>query len=231
LPVLADVQLAHMSSFICGANVPDQHLTGVVWDRDVPRPRFADLRNVTNGEACARCASGTLQLDRGIEVGHVFKLGDTYTRAMNMTVLDADGKARVPLMGCYGIGVSRIVAAAIEQNNDENGILWPMPLAPFHVHLLLVNPKQGDAVEAAEHLEAVLVHQGVEVLVDDRDERLGVKFKDADLLGIPVRIVVGGRSLKEGAVEIQERRGGEAVTSPLDEAPGLVMERLRMLGF
>ena len=208
LPVLADEALRDGSGLVCGANVADHHLTGVAWGRDLPVPDFADLRNVAAGEGCPRCDGGRLALDRGIEVGHVFKLGDKYSRAMGVTVLDQDGRERTPVMGCYGIGVSRIVAAAIEQNHDDNGILWPDALAPFQVQILLVSPKDEAARAAAETLHDTLNRTGIEALLDDRDERLGVKFKDADLIGCPWRVVVGGRGLQEGKLEVQSRQGG-----------------------
>ncbi len=227
LPILADLALEHHANFVCGANVADQHLTGVQWERDLPRPGFADLRNINAGEGCPRCETGRLVLDRGIEVGHVFKLGDKYSRAMGVTVLDRDGKERTPIMGCYGIGVSRIVAAAIEQNHDDNGILWPDSLAPFQVEILLVSPKDGTASAAANDLYETLIVSGVEVLLDDRDERLGVKFKDADLIGCPWRVVVGGRGLKEGKLEVQSRNGRVKEGLPVDRVAAWLTERTR----
>ena len=160
-----------------------------------------------NRYECPRC-NGRLEIHRGIEVGHVFKLGSKYSEAMGATYLNADGQEKPMIMGCYGIGVGRTAAAAIEQNNDANGIIWPVPLAPFQVVVTAVNPKDGEVLKAAEGLYTELVDRGVEVLLDDRDERPGVKFKDADLLGIPLRITVGARGLKEGKVEMK-RRGDE----------------------
>lgn len=209
LPLLADKKVQTLRSFVCGANETGWHLQNVTWERDLPRPKFADLRNVHAGEPCPRCTTGRLQQHQGIEVGHVFKLGDKYTRALGVRVLDSKGTEQIPVMGCYGIGVSRIVAAAIEQNHDEKGIVWPTALAPFHVELLLVNPKDGHARQVGESLYQALMASGLDVLLDDRNERLGVKFKDADLLGCPLRVLVGGRSLKEGLVEIQPRQGDE----------------------
>ncbi|MBF0182463.1 MAG: proline--tRNA ligase [Magnetococcales bacterium] len=226
LPVVADEALAGLNGFACGANAADAHLTGVRWERDLPKPRYADLRTVLAGDPCPRCNGGQLSLDRGIEVGHVFKLGDKYSKSMGIVVLDQEGRERTPIMGCYGIGVSRIVAAAIEQNHDANGIIWPVALAPFEVEILLANPNEPEAVRTAETLYRELRARGLAVLLDDRDDRLGIKFKDADLLGCPVRLVAGGRALKEGKVEIQTRRGGDAVQAPLAEAVAVTLARL-----
>ncbi|MBF0423640.1 MAG: proline--tRNA ligase, partial [Magnetococcales bacterium] len=227
LPLVADLAVADLAGFVCGANDDGKHLLDVVFDRDLPKPRLVDLRNVVAGDGCPCCQRGALRLDRGIEVGHVFKLGDKYTRAMNVTVQDADGRERTPIMGCYGIGVSRIVAAAIEQNHDENGMIWPVAIAPFAVEILLVNPKEGEAVQMAERLLKGLKAVGIEAFLDDRDERLGVKFKDADLLGMPWRAVVGGRSLKEGTVEIQRRAHPDKVRVATDEVVGWLISRLQ----
>ncbi|MBF0379438.1 MAG: proline--tRNA ligase [Magnetococcales bacterium] len=229
LKIIADNSLANMSDFICGANEDGYHLTGVNWERDLPSPQFADLRNVQEGDSCSRCDAGSLRLDRGIEVGHVFKLGDKYTKSMNMTVLNQDGREQTPLMGCYGIGVSRIVAAAIEQNHDDNGIVWPIFLAPFHVEILLINPKEAPAAEFAEKLYQQLLDSGLEVLLDDRHERLGVKFKDADLIGAPIRVVIGGRGIKEGAVEVQSRKGGSSQKVALNEVGETLINRAKDL--
>ncbi len=227
LPILADLVLKEQTNFVCGANVAGQHLTGVHWERDLPSPQFADLRNVTAGEGCPRCEDGQLTLDRGIEVGHVFKLGDKYSRAMGIAVLDRDGKERTPIMGCYGIGVSRIVAAAIEQNHDNNGICWPASLAPFQVEILLVSPKDGAAVAAANDLYNTLTNASIEVLLDDRDERLGVKFKDADLIGCPWRVVVGGRGLKEGKLEVQSRKSSIKERVAVAQVASWLRERIQ----
>ncbi|MBF0176847.1 MAG: proline--tRNA ligase [Magnetococcales bacterium] len=224
--VVADVALQDACNMVCGANRDGWHLTGVNWLRDLPAPAFADLRQVEVGDPCPRCPQGTLSRDRGIEVGHVFKLGYKYSQAMNVRVLDHDGREQHPIMGCYGIGVSRIVAAAIEQNHDDNGIVWPVALAPFAVEILLVNPKDAQAAAAAEALYADLRRTGLETLLDDRDERIGVKFKDADLLGIPFRVLVGGRSLKEGHFELQSRRGGEPERVPPAEMSARLAQRL-----
>lgn len=218
LPILADRALQGSGNWVCGANEAGWHLRHVNWGRDLPIPTFVDLRNVVAGESCARCTSGHLVRHQGIEVGHVFKLGDKYSRALGVRVLDSQGLEQTVLMGCYGIGVSRIVAAAIEQNYDQNGIVWPQALAPFQVELILLNFRESREVEAAEALYTALQGAGVEVLLDDRDERAGVKFKDADLLGCPLRVLVGGRAFKEGMVELQSRRGDLSERVPLAEA-------------
>ncbi|MBF0184067.1 MAG: proline--tRNA ligase [Magnetococcales bacterium] len=218
LPVVADHELRNLRNFVCGANEEGCHLRNVNWQRDLPVPQFADLRNVTAGEPCARCHSGRLQRHQGIEVGHVFKLGDKYSKAMNVKVLDSQGNEQILVMGCYGIGVSRIVAAAIEQNHDANGIRWPRSLAPFQVELILMNPRDSNEAATGEQLYQALQQAGVEVLLDDRDERAGVKFKDADLLGCPMRLLVGGRSFKEGMVELQSRAGDLSQRIPIQDA-------------
>ncbi|WP_130471161.1 proline--tRNA ligase [Candidatus Magnetaquicoccus inordinatus] len=227
LPVVADNELRHLRNFACGANEEGWHLLHVNWQRDLPVPSFADLRNVQAGEACARCGSGRLQRHQGIEVGHVFKLGDKYSKAMGVKVLDSQGNEQTLVMGCYGIGVSRIVAAAIEQNHDANGIRWPASLAPFALQLLLLNPRDSNEVAFAEQLYHDFRAAGVEVLLDDRDERAGVKFKDADLLGCPLRLLVGGRSFKEGLLELQFRSGEPTQRLPLAEAVAAVLSLLQ----
>ncbi|MBF0613567.1 MAG: proline--tRNA ligase [Magnetococcales bacterium] len=229
LPIVADYALEGTSGMACGGNAPDRHWIGVTLGRDLPTPRFADLHNVVQDDPCPRCGPGLLSLDRGIEVGHVFKLGDKYSKALGVSVLDPDGKERTPIMGCYGIGVSRIVAAAIEQNHDDNGIIWPVALAPFEVEILLANPNEPLALQTAEALYAELRSRGIGVLLDDRDERLGIKFKDADLLGCPLRVVAGGRALKEGKVELQIRRTGEAIPVEIPQATATILERLQTL--
>jgi prolyl-tRNA synthetase len=161
-------------------------------------------------------------------VGHVFKLGTKYSDALSATVLDDQGKERTLFMGCYGIGVGRTVAAAIEQNHDEQGIIFPMPIAPFQVLVTMLNPNDAEVKDAAEKLYGELQDAGVEVLLDDRDERPGSKFKDADLLGIPLRVTVGARGLKEGALELQERQGGERTMLPVAEVAGLLADRVRL---
>jgi prolyl-tRNA synthetase len=218
LPVVADHSAAALADFIAGANAQDAHYTGVNWGRDAPEPAVADLRNVVAGDPSPR-GGGVLAIARGIEVGHIFQLGDKYSTAMRAVVLDAEGRERVMIMGCYGIGVSRIVAAAIEQNHDEYGIVWPAPMSPFDVMLLVLNPKNSQSVTAAaESLYLELQGAGLEVLLDDRDARAGVKFADADLLGIPHRVVIGERSVREGMVEYRSRRDGAEERLPVGDA-------------
>ncbi|MEO5365397.1 MAG: proline--tRNA ligase [Magnetococcus sp. WYHC-3] len=229
LPVLADHAALALTDFICGAAEDDHHLTGVNWGRDLPRPVAADIRNVNAGEPCPRCAAGHLKLDRGIEVGHVFKLGTKYSEALGVRVLDDSGAERTVVMGCYGIGVSRIVAAAIEQNHDDNGIVWPLALAPFQVHVLLNNPNDAEAMGWAERITLGLESRGYDVLLDDRDERLGVKFKDADLIGVPLRVLIGGRGLKEGRLELSTRSGGVREDVPLADAVEELCRRIAAL--
>jgi len=215
--VLADFELQAMADFVIGANQLDAHYTGANCGRDFALPTFADLRQAVTGDGCPRC-DGKLEVWRGIEVGHVFKLGTKYSAAMGATVLDDQGKERVLVMGCYGIGVGRTAAAAIEQNHDANGIIWPLPLAPFQVIVSMLNPNDAEVYAAADTLYGELLARGIEVLLDDRDERPGSKFKDADLLGIPIRVNVGARGLKEGAFEVQDRRSGERTMLPVAEA-------------
>lgn len=226
LRILADNEVRGMADFITGANEKDHHLTGVNAGRDFTVEVFADLRQAVTGDPCPRC-QGQLETWRGIEVGHVFKLGTKYSEAMGAKVLDEKGQDRTLIMGCYGIGIGRSVAAAIEQNHDDNGIIFPMPIAPFHVMVTMVNPNEEDAAAAAVKLYEELTAMGIEVLLDDRDERPGSKFKDADLIGIPLRVTVGARGLKEGSVELQERRSGQRSMLPLGEAATLLAERVR----
>lgn len=217
IPIIADFAAADLADFICGANKDDVHLTGVNWGRDLPEPETADLRNVVAGDPAPE-GQGTIDICRGIEVGHVFQLGDTYSAALNCEFLDETGKPRTPLMGCYGIGVSRIVASAIEQNHDENGIVWPVPLAPFTVAIVPINGHRAPAVqEAAEHLEAELTARGYSVLLDDRGLRPGVAFADMELIGIPLRIVVSERGLQNGEFETRLRWESENQVIPADQ--------------
>ncbi|GGE25213.1 proline--tRNA ligase 1 [Marinithermofilum abyssi] len=205
--ILADHAVKGMAEAVVGANENEHHLLHVVPGRDF-EPQYADLRNVQEGDRCPRCGS-RIRFARGIEVGHVFKLGTRYSEAMRATFLDQNGKEQPYIMGCYGIGVSRVVAAIIEQHHDDNGILWPLNVAPFQVHLIAVNMKNEEQAKLAEDLYAQLQQAGIEVLFDDRQERAGVKFKDADLIGIPLRITVGGKA-SEGLVEYKFRRNGES---------------------
>ncbi len=209
--VVADREVAVMADWICGANVPDHHLTGVNWGRDLPEPDLvADLRNVVAGDPSPD-GKGVLAIERGIEVGHVFYLGTKYSRAMNATFLGEDGKPAFFEMGCYGIGVTRLPAAAIEQNHDARGIIWPDAIAPFTVVVCPVGMDRSEAVKAtAESLYADLLAAGVDVILDDRGERPGAMFADWELIGVPHRVTIGDKSLKEGVVEYQHRRDAAA---------------------
>jgi prolyl-tRNA synthetase len=214
LPLVVDREVGAMSDFVCGANEADYHLRGVNFGRDCREPdRVADIRNVVDGDPSPD-GKGTLTIIRGIEVGHVFALGDVYSTAMGATYLDAAGQSHVIQMGCYGIGVTRVVAAAIEQNHDERGIVWPAAMAPFAVAIAPIGYDRNEAVrECADRVHAELVDAGIDVLLDDRGERPGVMFADLELIGIPHRITIGERGLKEGIVEYQSRR---------DAAPGKI---------
>jgi prolyl-tRNA synthetase len=218
VPVIADLAIESMTNNVIGANEKDMHFTNANLGRYFSVERFADIRTVVAGDACPRCEGGKLEMWRGIEVGHVFKLGTKYSTSLNATYLDADGKEQVIFMGCYGIGIGRTVAAAIEQNHDENGIIFPLPLAPFHCSVVALNAKDAGVMAAAEEIYRKLEQQGVETLFDDRDERPGVKFKDNDLIGIPLRIVVGSKGLAEGKVEVKIRKNGEVLLLPVEEA-------------
>jgi prolyl-tRNA synthetase len=211
ITVIADRSVAALADFVVGANRKGFHLAGVNWGRDLPEPSLvADLRNVVEGDASPD-GKGRLRIARGIEVGHVFQLGQKYAEALKATVLDAEGKAQVMHMGCYGIGVSRIVAAAIEQNFDANGICWPAPMAPWQVAVCIINPKNDPAVvEAADALYAELQQAGLDVVIDDRGLRPGVMFGDIELIGIPHRVVVSGRGLESGQFEYRARRAADS---------------------
>ncbi|MDP4095691.1 proline--tRNA ligase [Paenibacillus sp. P96] len=220
IPLLVDQEVACMSEGIAGANEEDIHLRGVRPGRDFSLERTGDYRNAVDGDACP-CCNGVLTLQRGIEIGHIFKLGDKYTSAFNAEVLQADGQILTPVMGCYGIGVSRLMAAVAEQCHDEYGLIWPEEIAPFRVHIIPVTSKDALQMQTAEKLYQDLSGLGVEVLLDDRDERPGVKFNDADLFGIPWRIVVG-KGVTEGRVEVRRRGTEQADSLPVDEAVRLV---------
>lgn len=214
--IYADNELAAGNDWIAGANRADAHVLHLNLSRDVTLPlEWADIRNAVAGDPCP-CCGKPVELKRGIEVGHIFKLGTKYSESMKAVFLDENGKEKPMIMGCYGIGVSRVVAACIEQNFDEGGIMFPPPLAPFDVHLINLDPKNAEVSAKAEEIHAVLEGRGVDVLYDDRDERPGVKFKDADLIGLPAQIVVGGKSLAQGVVEVKNRRTGEKSTLPAD---------------
>ena len=225
-PLYADHSALALADFACGANQIDAHLTGVNWGRDLPEPRAADLRNVVEGDP-SPSGRGRLRIARGIEVGHIFQLGCKYSEALGATVLDEQGKSVTMSMGCYGIGVTRVVAAAIEQNNDERGIIWPEPIAPFTVIIVGLNwAKSAKVREVAERLYAGLNEAGVDVLLDDRDARPGVKFADAELIGIPHRVVVAERGLEAGKLEYRHRRAEQNEELPLDDAVAAILKRL-----
>ena len=217
LRVIADSSVHGMRGAVIGANEANAHLIHVDQERDFTPSAFADLRVAVAGDLCPRCQEGILEPHRGIEVGQVFYLGTKYSVAMGATYLDAEGRERPIEMGCYGIGVSRLVAAAIEQNHDVNGIIWPFSIAPFLVLLLPINYKDKTIREAADKLYVDLQETGIDVLLDDRDERPGVKFKDADLVGIPLRVTIGPKTLEKGRVELRRRREGQTDEVPLGE--------------
>ncbi|KKX53976.1 proline--tRNA ligase [Brevibacillus borstelensis] len=208
LEIIADNFVQDVADGVAGANEKDYHLVHVQAGRDFTVSRYADLRNIMEGDECPR-GGGLIKFARGVEVGHVFKLGTKYSTAIGATYLDENGRSQPMIMGCYGIGVSRTLAAAIEQNNDEHGIIWPVSIAPFHVHVIPVNAKVEAQRLISEEITEALEAAGVEVLYDDRPERAGVKFKDADLIGLPLRITVSDKASEEGLVEVRVRRTGE----------------------
>jgi prolyl-tRNA synthetase len=235
LKKVADAALLKGGPYVTGGNRQDYHIKDVWFSRDVTVDSVADIRSAVATDGCPRCRTGKLEIIRGIEVGHVFKLGTKYSKAMNALFLDEDGRQKPLIMGCYGIGVGRTVAAALEQNHDENGILFPVTIAPYHVEVLAINVSEGPAMEAAMRMYDGLNAEGLDVLLDDRDVRPGVKFKDADLIGVPVRITVGAKDLAGGVVELKDRASGKVEKVPLDgivtyctellEAKGLVIDR------
>lgn len=228
MQVVADYAIEAMTDFVIGANETDQHYTGANAGRDFKISQIDDIRLIGAGDPCPRCPDGKLEVWRGIEVGHVFKLGTKYSSSMNATYLDKDGREQIIFMGCYGIGIGRTVAASIEQNYDENGVIWPLPLAPFHCSVVAINAQKDEAVMvAAQDIHDRLEAAGVEVLLDDRDERPGVKFKDHDLIGIPLRIVVGGKNLVDGKVEFKQRAGGEMQLITPEQAIESVIAKVR----
>ena len=225
--MIVDREVAVMADWICGANEPDFHITGVNWGRDLPEPALvADLRNVVAGDASPD-GQGVLAIERGIEVGHVFYLGTKYSQAMNATFLDVNGKPSFMEMGCYGIGITRLPAAAIEQNHDDKGIIWPDALAPFTVVLCPISPDRFPEVKAAaDKLYGDLLAAGVDVILDDRGERPGAMFADWELIGVPHRVTLGDRGLKDGQVEYQHRRDAAATSVPVAEIAALIQSRL-----
>ncbi len=228
VPIYADYELRGLQDFITGANAPDAHLVHVCWGRDFPEPIWADLRMAQAGDPSPRHPEGVLREVRGIEVGHIFQLGVKYSQAMGAVFTDAEGNQKPIIMGCYGLGVSRCLAAIVEAHHDEDGIRFPITVAPFEVILILVNPEDAQQRAAAERLYEELNALGVEVLYDDRDERSGVKFKDADLIGIPLQ-VVAGRAVKEGQVELRLRTDKNAERLPLDSAARVIAERVQAM--
>jgi prolyl-tRNA synthetase len=228
IEIVVDREVAVMSDWICGANESDFHITGVNWGRDLPEPSLvADIRNVVAGDASPD-GQGVLAIERGIEIGHVFYLGTKYSQAMNATFLDVNGKPQFMEMGCYGIGITRLPAAAIEQNHDERGIIWPDALAPFTVVLCPISPERFPAVKtAAEKLYGELLAAGVDVILDDRGERPGAMFADWELIGVPHRITIGERGLKADQVEYQHRRDVAATSVSVKDILSLIQSRLK----
>ncbi|MGS0742477.1 proline--tRNA ligase [Glaciimonas sp. GG7] len=226
ITVVADRTVANMHDFVCGANEVDFHLTGVNWGRDLPEPLVADIRNVVEGDQSPD-GKGVLAIQRGIEIGHVFQLGTAYSEAMNATFLDENQKPQPLQMGCYGIGITRILGAAIEQNFDDKGIIWPLAIAPFEVVLCPMGYDRSEAVKLeTDNLYAALQVAGIDVILDDRGERPGAMFADWELIGVPHRVVIGDRGLKDGQLEYQGRRDTEATSVPLAEIVSFVQARL-----
>ena len=226
IPIYCDLEVCALSSFVCGANAADTHYKNVVSKRDFAPTVCGDFRDAAVGDACPRCEKGHFIGYRGVEVGQVFFLGTKYSVPMKCNFLDTDGKEKPMTMGCYGIGVTRIAAAAIEQNHDKDGIVWPVAIAPFEVALLSLQAGDPQVTEVAERLYAELGKAGLEVLFDDRDERPGVKFKDADLIGLPYRIAVGKKGVAEGVVELKARRGVEVLKVKIDEVVAMVSAKI-----
>jgi len=225
---VADRTVANMSDFVCGANDLDFHFTGANWGRDLPEPLIADLRNVMAGDLSPD-GKGVLAIQRGIEVGHVFQLGTRYSNDMKATYLDENGKPQLLQMGCYGIGITRILGAAIEQNFDEKGIIWPTSIAPFEVVLCPMGYDRSEQVKsAADQLYATLQAAGIDVILDDRGERPGAMFADWELIGVPHRIVVGERGLKDGKLEYQGRRDSAATAVAIGEVVEFVKAKLKV---
>lgn len=222
IEVYADNEVAEMKNFIVGANETDYHYQNVNINKDFTPTKIADIRTIETGDACPRCGK-EIKTAQGIEVGHIFKLGTKYSDALGLNYLDENGKSQVVIMGCYGIGVTRCLAAAIEQNYDDNGIIWPVSIAPYHVIVTPVNYKDEEQAKIAEDIYNQLMDKGMDVLLDDRAERAGVKFKDADLIGIPVRIVVG-KKCGEGIVEYKLRTADTAEDKTVEDAISACVE-------
>lgn len=227
LEIVIDRTVANMSDFSAGANIDGKHYFGINWDRDLPTPQIADIRNVVEGDP-SPCGKGTLLIKRGIEVGHIFQLGKKYSEAMKATVQGEDGKPQTMMMGCYGIGITRVVAAAIEQSHDERGIIWSDTLAPFQVAIVPMNMHKSTAVQQyAEELYQTLLKQGIEVLFDDRKERPGVMFADMELIGIPHMIIIGEKNLEKGEIEYKSRRSGEKQMVDKQQLVKFITEKLQ----
>jgi prolyl-tRNA synthetase len=226
IPIYCDLEVCALTSFVCGANAADMHLGNVVSKRDFTPTVCGDFRDAAVGDACPRCEKGHFAGHRGVEVGQVFFLGTKYSAPMKCNFLDGDGKEKPMIMGTYGIGVTRIAAAAIEQNHDKDGIMWPVAIAPFEVALVSLQVGDAQVMEVAERLYAELGKAGIEVLFDERDERPGVKFKDADLIGLPYRIAVGKKGVAEGVVELKARRSPEVVKVKIEDIVRVVSEKI-----
>jgi prolyl-tRNA synthetase len=228
IKVIADYAALNCADFVCGANKDGKHLTGVNWERDVALPVAVDMRNIVEGDASPD-GKGTLSIVRGIEVGHIFQLGRKYSQAMNANVLDESGKATVPTMGCYGIGVTRVVAAAIEQNHDDRGIIWNEAIAPFHLVLIPINMHKSQRLrEAVDKLYQELCDAGFDVLLDDRKERPGVMFADMELIGIPHRVVFSEKGLDAGQLEYKGRRETDSLDVPLGDIVPFLNRKLQL---
>ncbi|GJL80073.1 MAG: proline--tRNA ligase [Nitrospinaceae bacterium] len=227
--IYADREVAVLHNFVTGANKTDVHFTGVQVERDLKIEKIADIRKVNEGEPCPRCSAGVYKVKRGIEVGHIFILGTKYSKAMNAVFLDPNGKEKQIVMGCYGVGVGRTAAAAIEQNHDANGIIWPLPIAPFAVHIVPTNYSVEAIKTACDSAYQALRDQNIEVLLDDRSDRLGVKLKDADLLGIPLQMIIGPKNLEAGKAEIKIRKTSESELHAFPEVLKQIPEILKNL--
>ncbi|HWE37236.1 MAG TPA: YbaK/EbsC family protein, partial [Isosphaeraceae bacterium] len=225
IPMVIDRAIAAMPTVVVGGNEVDVHFKGVVPGRDFPLERIHDIRNAEAGDPCPRCG-GSLEVKSGLEIGHVFKLGTKYSKAMGATYLDEKGHETQVIMGCYGIGVNRIVAGAVEASHDANGIVWPFALAPYHVLIVPLQLQNEAVMGQTAALESALAAAGLDVLVDDRDQRPGFKFKDADLIGVPLRVVVGERGLKDGKIEIKWRHESEARQVPAESAAQAILDEV-----
>lgn len=231
IPVIVDRSAAVLADFTCGANEDGYHLTGANWERDAQITRIEDIRNLVQGDASPD-GQGTIEIKRGIEVGHIFQLGTKYSQALKASVLDQNGKDKIMTMGCYGIGISRVVAAAIEQNHDERGIIWPQAIAPFQLSIVQIDAnKSEEVITLTEEIYAATCQLGFDVLLDDRDKKTspGVKFADSELMGIPHRIVVSSRGLKEGMVEYKTRQDNkdDAIQLSKDEIIPFIIAKLK----